>query len=334
MLLWMVLSTLLLASACLVGVYRKLALAQGWVDTPNHRSSHSRATPRGAGLVFALLIGLASVAGVAMEVMPPTLAGGVVTGLGIAWVGWWDDLKGVAARYRFGLYWLVSLAASLFIYEAFARAPRDWALLAILFATTAALQWLVNLYNFMDGINGIAAAEAIFVLCAMFVCGVHTGGASWLLACAVVAIAGFLFWNFPVALVFMGDAGSAFLGFLLGLMMIWSGLQNPASVAIGLILLGVFIVDATYTLLVRMFTGQAWYQGHRQHAYQIWARRCGSHSRVVAGVLMINLFWLLPWAWLVAQHRIAAPWALALAYAPLLVICCASGAGKASPTQV
>jgi len=168
----------------------------------------------------------------------------------------------------------------------------------------------------------------------MLVLGPKADGITWLSVCSIAALCGFLLWNFPIARVFMGDAGSAFLGFLLGLMVIWSGLRDSSDVLVWLILLGVFIVDATYTLLVRMLTGQEWLQGHRLHAYQILARNLGSHARVVGAVFLVNVFWLLPWAWVARERWLDPLLALVLAYLPLVLVCCVTRAGNLSPTRV
>jgi Fuc2NAc and GlcNAc transferase len=257
----------------------------------------------------------------------------------VAATGWWDDLRSVSARWRFGLYWLFSLAALGFVAGAvIARQQMPVIpLLALLLLCSAAMQWLINLYNFMDGINGIAAVEALFVLGSILLLGADTAYFSafqWLLGCSIVVLCGFLFWNFPVAQVFMGDAGSAFLGFLLGILMVWATFTGGPDVIAWLILLGAFIVDATYTLVVRIATGQMWHQPHRLHAYQILSRRLGSHAKVVGLLAAVNIGWLLPWAWAAHRHWISNPCAILLAYLPLLAICCSFGAGNPARTRV
>lgn len=333
--LWLATLGTALLSWALMGGYRRLALARGWVDKPNHRSSHSQATPRGAGIVFAALIGAGAMAGAWWGALPQALAAAVCAGLGIAAVGWWDDLHGLSARRRFVAYWLIALAALAFLAVESPGDIRSATTVLVLLGCSVALQWLINLYNFMDGINGIAALEAIFVICVMlWFGGIRVEGMSWLLWCSLAALCGFLLWNFPLARVFMGDAGSAFLGFLLGLMMLWSAVEDGSEILVWLILLGVFVVDSTYTLAVRIATGQAWYQGHRLHAYQILTRRLGSHARVVMLVLLINSLWLLPWAWAAHVQWVARPCALALAYLPLIALCCVLGAGNVARSRV
>jgi len=133
----------------------------------------------------------------------------------------------------------------------------------------------------------------------------------------------------------MGDSGSAFLGFFLGVLMLWSALLNGPSLAVWLILLGVFIVDSSYTLLVRFATGQPWYAAHRLHAYQrLTTRLRDSHARTIGVLIAVNLCWLLPMAWLVHSQKVNALWGLGLAYLPLIAGCYWLKAGILARGQV
>lgn len=314
-----------LLSALLTGLYRYLALRYRWLDLPNQRSSHTVTTPRGAGLVFALLI-----VGACLFALPHqrALFAPLSAGLIIVAVGWYDDIRNAPASVRFVLY-AVSAAAAVAL--AFTRQTvalqGEFALsLPWLYGVVSAigLLWLINLYNFMDGINGIAGVEALFVLITI---GVFARDTPYAQAFAEVhslstaAIAGFLLWNFPAGKVFMGDVGSAFLGFLIGTLMLWCALLHGPSPAVWLILLGVFVVDSSYTLIVRISTGQPWYAAHRSHAYQRLADALGSHARTVGLLMTVNLAWLLPLAWLVQNRSIGEIYGLGLAYLPLLAAC-------------
>lgn len=326
-----------LLSVLLVAGYRQLALQRGWLDAPNQRSSHIHHTPRGAGIVFVLLISAAACWWGAAATLPAQLTAALLIGLGVAATGWWDDLRGLAAGYRFALYWLFVLAAMMAL-----RLPAD--LLAIgaigwltLIAGSVAALWLLNLYNFMDGINGIAAAEALFVLASALWLANGTpafDAMALVTAAAAGSIGGFLLWNFPLARVFMGDVGSAYLGFLLGVLIQYSHGAGGPQLLVWLLLLGVFIVDASYTLAVRIITGQAWQQAHRLHAYQILARRWRSHGRVVAALMAVNFCWLLPWATALHHHRIGPITAVLGAWLPLIAVCAGIGAGSQRRTAV
>ena len=155
----------------------------------------------------------------------------------------------------------------------------------------------------MDGIDGIAGIEALSAtlsagLLVIFVLGDHAiADINFLMSAAV---AGFLIWNFPPAKIFMGDAGSGFLGLVLGALVLLNTHIAPQMLWVWLILLGVFIVDATYTLIRRLIRGDRIYEAHRSHAYQYASRKYGSHLPVTLAVLAINIFWLAPWSFAVA----------------------------------
>jgi Fuc2NAc and GlcNAc transferase len=142
------------------------------------------------------------------------------------------------------------------------------------------------------------------------------------------AAAGFLCWNFPPARIFMGDAGSGFLGLTLGTLLVADAHGAPRHFWMWLILLGVFIVDATVTLARRVASGKSPADAHRTHAYQHASRMAGSHRPVVFAVLAINVCWLAPCAYAAARGILAGPVALALAYVPLVAIAFRYRAGE------
>ena len=193
--------------------------------------------------------------------------------------------------------------------------------IAIFFAFFAGI-WLMNLYNFMDGINGIAVTEAIFVLLAATGLLHARGIASAVTPSMLIltaACCGFLVWNFPRAKIFMGDTGSVFLGFMLIFYAIYTVINHQLPLVVWLILLSVFWVDATYTLLVRILTKQKWHSPHRSHLYQILSRRMGSHVKVVLIIFIYNVFWLLPLSFLATQLNFMKILSLCLSIAPILI---------------
>ncbi len=244
-------------------------------------------------------------------------------GTSVALVGFLDDHGHIAARWRlllhFGaaiwaLFWLGGLPPVQLFGVSLALGWIGHVLAAFY------LVWVLNLYNFMDGIDGIAGVEVITVC---------LGGALlyWLKGHADLAIfplllaaasAGFLYWNFPPAKIFMGDAGSGFLGITLGVLSLQAAAFDANWFWAWLILLGVFIVDATYTLLRRLLRGDKVYEAHRSHAYQFASRHFGRHLPVTLGVATINLVWLLPLALWVGVGGLDGLIGLLLAYAPLL----------------
>lgn len=192
------------------------------------------------------------------------------------------------------------------------------------------LVWLINLTNFMDGIDGIAATEALTVSLGgvlLYVLAVP-GEREWMAPLIVAAASlGFLAWNWPPAKIFMGDAGSGFLGLMLGALSLQAARTAPALLWAWIILLAVFIADATLTIVRRAIRGDRVYEPHRTHAYQHAAQRMGAHKPVTVTVAAINLAWLLPLAALVAADSLRDVIGVLVAYGPLLFAAVRLGAG-------
>jgi len=336
MIFWSILLVVFLLSWGLTLVLRRYALARSLMDVPNERSSHSIPTPRGGGVAivvaFALALPLLVSAGLFEQA---AMIGILGAGLLVAVIGFADDHGHIAARWRllghfiaagWALFWIKGLApVSLF------GALVDLRLLGELLAVIY-LVWMLNLYNFMDGIDGLASAEAISVCLAVCVVYAWCGhpdliGGALVLA---TAVAGFLCWNFPPARIFMGDAGSGFLGMVLGVMALQAAWEKPELLWSWLILLGVFIVDATWTLVRRLLRGDKVYQAHRSHAYQHAAQRTSSHLAVTSAVVVINVVWLLPWALLAGTGVVPGVLGCMIAYVPLAFIAWKYRAGLAA----
>ncbi len=192
------------------------------------------------------------------------------------------------------------------------------------------LAWLLNLYNFMDGIDALASMEAIFVCLGGALLYIVSGNIDFIWGPTTLALAvlGFLYWNFPPARIFMGDAGSGFLGITLGFLSLQAAWVNPALLWGWLILLGAFIVDASCTLSVRLIRGDKVYEAHRSHAYQYASRRFGAHLPVTLAVTGINVIWLLPIAVLVASGSVNGIVGLLTAYVPLVLLALRFKAGQ------
>lgn len=321
------------ASGLLTGLLRRYALARSLMDIPNARSSHSVPTPRGGGvaivLSFLIVVPVLEIFwGTGRDDSWAILGAGTV----VAVVGFLDDHRHIAARWRliahfaaaaWGLAWLKG------------GPPIDWfgspinfGWFGLLFAAVY-LVWLLNLYNFMDGIDGIASVEAICVCVGGALLYLLTGRMDLVIVpmTLAAAVAGFLCWNFPPAKIFMGDAGSGFLGVVLGILSLQAGWVSPAFFWSWLILLGVFIVDATWTLLRRLLRRERVYEAHRSHAYQHASQYLGRHLPVTLSVCAINLLWLLPLALCVGTGRLEGMVGIVIAYAPLLAAAVALHAG-------
>lgn len=330
---WWLLPLSAVASVALTGVLRRYAIKRRLLDTPNARSSHSVPTPRAGGIAIVAsyltsLVALALAGSMPTPLLWAMLGGGAL----VAVVGFVDDLGQVAPRWRllahFGAAaWVLGSLDGMPAIELFGIALGGW--IAIVLGAVY-LVWLLNLYNFMDGIDGIAGAEAVCICAGAAllhtIAGQHEIAMVSLLLAAVAA--GFLWWNLPQARIFMGDAGSGFLGIAIGALSLYGGALSPALFWSWLILLGVFVTDATVTLLKRLVRGEKVYEAHRSHAYQRAARRYGSHTRVTVGVVLIDLLWLLPVAASVGLAGLDGPLGLAIAYAPLVVLALWFGAGE------
>ncbi|BBA35991.1 uncharacterized protein sS8_4060 [Methylocaldum marinum] len=327
--------SVLLVSGVLTGAVRAYA-ARRLLDLPNARSSHHVPTPRGGGLAVVLSFMFVATSLHELEWITFELFMLVLGAVPIAAIGFWDDHGHIPAGWRlmvqmasagWAIYWLNGLESIRFggeIYEL------GW--FGSVFSVFLVV-WLINLFNFMDGIDGIAGTEVVSVAMSSYWLLVSQsqpiqGGVDVLLLTLAAAAGGFLCWNWPPAKIFMGDVGSAFLGFVLAALALSTAYTGMLSLTAWLILFGVFFVDATVTLLRRMFSGQRWYEAHRSHAYQHAARRWASHKRVSLSVLAINACWLLPLAFAAVRWPHWEPVFLACAYTPLTALALWLDAGK------
>jgi Fuc2NAc and GlcNAc transferase len=313
-------------SYTLTWALRRYALITKMVDIPNARSSHVDPTPRGGGLSFVFCFLLSVIYLFFYNFISIHLAVALVgAGFFISLIGFLDDRNDVSAKWRLVGHFLVSVFAVYGLGGMPAIAIFGWNMTAGLIANLLAvlyLVWLLNLYNFMDGIDGIAAVEALTVCLGGALLYYLSGNnsAAFLPLSLAMAVGGFLFWNFPPAKIFMGDAGSGFLGLVIGILSIQAVMVKINFFWAWLILLGVFIVDATVTLLLRGMRGEVLFEAHRSHAYQHASRYYGKHLPVTLGVLAINLFWLFPMAMAVGFDLINGSLGVLIAYLPLIIL--------------
>jgi len=335
---------LLLASAGLSWFVAKAILLRAkhlqLMQSPNHRSSHLRPTASGGGLgiVVAGLIASAWLAWSGATQLWFVLA----LSLPLAWIGLHNDISHLSAKLRLavqlivvtGLLLALDSLPPLALWEG--TSLDGWLLLGLLFLVGA---WWVNLFNFMDGIDGIAGTQAVFMLLigsglAVWAIPAATASPVWILMLIIAAATvGFLVLNWPPAKIFMGDVGSTWLAFMIIALALLSIQAGWLSYTAWLVLAAAFVTDTTVTLLNRMVHGDRWYEAHRSHAYQRLSRRwngdhqTGSRS-VTLIVAAINLLWLAPCAWASLRWP---EWALGwvvLAYAPIVAGVVALGAGK------
>ncbi|WP_285430511.1 glycosyltransferase family 4 protein [Pseudomonas sp. fls2-241-R2A-110] len=335
--LWLLLAVFVVSWG-LTLVLRRYALANSLMDTPNERSSHSVPTPRGGGvaIVVSFLLALLILRGLDLMSLA-TLVGLLGSGLLVALIGFADDHGHIAARWRllghfaasiWALYWLGG-SPGVTVFGLTLDPGWIGNILFVLY-----LVWMLNLYNFMDGIDGLASAEAISVCLGMLLVYWFSANLelAWGPLALVAAVAGFLCWNYPPAKIFMGDAGSGFLGIVLAGMSIEAASRSPELLWSWLIMLGVFIVDATWTLMRRLLRGEKVYEAHRSHGYQYASRKHRSHKTVTLASIAINFVWLMPLSIAVASGWIPGFFGMVVAYAPLLFIARTYKAGE--PEQV
>ncbi|MCA7085492.1 glycosyltransferase family 4 protein [Cupriavidus sp. DB3] len=250
------------------------------VDLPNHRSLHTRPTPRVGGW------GVTPVSTLLILIFSPALVGVALATLALGLLSHLDDRYGLPARLRFIAH-LLAAAGLLWVLPPTAT---PWLALPLIFA----LVWLINLYNFMDGADGLAGGMAVFGFGAYAIAASHTqpdlAGASAIVAGAAL---GFLLFNFPPAKVFLGDSGSIPLGFLAGGLGYWGWHTGAWSWWFPMMVFLPFIADASITLLRRLLQGERFWEAHRQHYYQRMIQMRGAHRGIVLrwyGLMLCSTF--------------------------------------------
>lgn len=243
----------------------------------------------------------------------------------LAATGLLDDKRHLSIKVRIGMQ-LLATCLALALLAVYPPLMFPWgavsAIWILLPLCALALVWLINLYNFMDGIDALAASEAIFCSLALGLLSSISadsgaGGITTLCLGLAVAVSGFLYFNLPPARLFMGDVGSNYLGFMLGTLGLAAVVEGSVNYWTLLVLFGIFIVDATTTLIGRMRAKAVWYHAHRSHAYQRAALIHASHGKVVIVTTLINMVWLLPLAWLTTMQEQWGVFITAMAWLPL-----------------
>ena len=298
------------------------------LDLPGQRRSHQLPTPRGGGvgIVLGVVFGLLALYAFGAELHTFKALLWLLASIGlVALVGWIDDHRGLRASIRFVAHCLAALLLgwpALEMLSGFVGNPAlPWVVLGALVAGGAVV-WSINLHNFMDGINGLLASQALFVFIALAIICAHAGRdfEAQVIGLFAAATLGFLPFNFPRARVFMGDVGSGVLGLLVAVAIGWQIAAVPGVFECGLIAASAFMVDSTATLLSRMFSGRRWYSAHREHLYQ-WLVRSGfTHSQVTTLYIGWNLVVVTPALFWLCRAEGSADGAVALAMVYTLAI--------------
>lgn len=272
-----------------------LMLASGLgltADIPNERSMHDRIVPRGGGLCF-----VASTLLVAVALRWVVLPSGpwvwyVLPLLAMAVLGWLEDRSGLGILTRFMFQALFAVLLAMFLLEGDDAGPIFGSVYIVWFAVIVmGTIWVTNLYNFMDGMDGLAAGNAVVVLATLALWFVEVEESGLAVFCLVLAgsVAGFLVVNWHPARVFMGDSGSLALGMVIAALSFGGMFKHDLPVTAFVILMGVFLFDATFTLLRRIIRGEKWWQSHRSHLYQRAAGIGFSQVRIVTIVIVLDI---------------------------------------------
>ncbi|MCD6173607.1 MAG: glycosyltransferase family 4 protein [Sulfurimonas sp.] len=278
---------LFILSFTLTYLIKNYAIKKSLVAEVTDRSSHTTPTPHGGGIAIAItwFVGLSYL--FYINDMDSSLYFALMVGVIISVVSYFDDLFELSAKLRLFVQALVAFLGLYFLggFESF-----DFGLFSIsnqIFTNIFAffmIIWFINLYNFLDGIDGYAGSEAVFLGVAGFLL---FGGGHFLVL--VVSVLGFLVWNWHKAKIFMGDVGSTLLGYNVAIFTIYYANQEPSNFWIWIILFGVFWFDATYTLFKRYLNGEKLSQAHKKHLYQRLTQVGWSHDKVVKFSILINI---------------------------------------------
>ncbi len=274
------------------------AIKKALVDIPNERSSHATPTPHGGGIAIAVTwfagIGYLFV----VDRIEADLFYALMVGVVIALVSYLDDLHELNPKLRFMVQLFVALVGLWFLGGLkvldFGLFTIENSIITNAIAVVAII-WFINLYNFLDGIDGYAGGEALFLGAAGYLL---LGDAHFLVL--IASVLGFLIWNWHKAKIFMGDVGSTLLGYNIAIFAVYYQ-NNGTSILIWLILFGLFWFDATLTLYRRYKNREQLSQAHRKHAYQRLTQSGWSHSRVVVYSMAVNLALFL-FAWMAMEN--------------------------------
>ncbi len=267
------------------------------LDHPNSRSLHESATPRGGGLAIFVAVVISGTIAAALYGTSSDLLWLGIAALMIAGVSFLDDWLTINLGYRIAVHFF---AAYLIIREGLAL--ESLALPGVVWpfpepvATAFSLLfvvWMVNLYNFMDGMDGFAAGMAVMGFGSFALLGWFAGDTRFMALNLIVAAAagGFLVFNFPPAKIFMGDLGSSLLGFLAAAFALWAERDGLFPLWVSVLIFSPFIVDATITLLSRILRREKFWQAHKTHYYQRLVQLGWGHKRTVLfeyGVMLLS----------------------------------------------
>lgn len=287
----------------------QVSINKNFLDIPNQRSSHDIPKPKGGGisivvLLFLTIIVLIPIKLIDTDILLSLLIGGSIVSV----IGFMDDIKSLPILSR-AITYLLSTIISVYLINGIEQISINervyelgytgW-ILGILF-----IVWLTNLYNFMDGTDGFAAIQTICtsIFCGALLYQLNNTALCLVLFCMVFSTLGFLKWNWPPAKIFMGDVGSCTVGFIFGLLAIYTDQKDLIPLSVWLILLAPFIGDSTITLLKRLVNREKWYKAHNTHAYQKLYQLGISHTGLAISLFCLNIAILWPLAYLAYMYK-------------------------------
>ncbi|MFW3353561.1 MraY family glycosyltransferase [Aliarcobacter butzleri] len=278
---------LLLISFLLTYFIKNYMIKKSFVTSVNERSSHTVPTPHGGGIAIAItwFIGLFYLYFIGQ--IEESLFYALLFGAVISIVSFFDDMYELSPKLRLIIQAIVAIGGLYFLggFETLTFGIFDIqnSIFTNIFAFFMII-WFINLYNFLDGINGYAGSEAIFLSLAAFIL---FGGNHFLVL--AVAVLGFLYWNWNKAKIFMGDVGSTLLGYNVAIFTIYYANQEPTNFWIWIILFSVYWFDATLTLIRRKLNKERLSQAHKKHAYQRLTQAGWSHYKVTNYSIGLNI---------------------------------------------
>jgi len=283
--------------------FRNYAQRNNIVAVPNYRTLHESEIPRGGGLIFSAFSIIGIIAAGFYGLIPVNLILVITTGGIVSMIfGFYDDVTSVPPKAKLIIQILLSIFIILCADENGISFWYAKPLILVLFnfiISVTAIVWLLNLYNFMDGIDGMAAAGAVFICLVLALILIMISAEYGLILIPLmlgISCLAFLLFNWPPASIFMGDSGSMFLGYAIGILMIKTISSGYLSIWTWFIIMAYFVTDTTVTLLLRIILVKKWYGAHRSHAYQNLARIWNSHIKVIYIVFAYHVLWLLPLA--------------------------------------
>jgi len=276
-----------IASFAITLVVKNVAIRKSIIDIPNDRSLHTVPRPRGGGVAVAVAWFVGLTCFFLEGKIEHNLYYALLSGLPLTLIGFADDMFNLKPGIRFLVQFLCAAGALFFLHGLSTidcgLRTMDYGLLLTPFAFVAII-WSINLFNFLDGIDGYIGSEIVFIGISLFAL---TGNQIGLLL--ATATVGFLIWNWPKAKIFMGDVGSTLLGFTVAVLAIYHQNNMSLSIPVWLILTSVFWFDATITLIRRIISKEKLSQAHRKHAYQRIVQAGFSHQKTTLWAFVLNI---------------------------------------------